>query len=499
LVNEKRKQLDRIIADCLGLTVGTIGPWHVVPGETLDLTHTAFLSSETVPVRWVTTRYPDGDLESTEPVELTAQVHAMRHGVRRMPPATPPTQPYWLRQEPAAGIYRVDDPTLIGMPENRPVYPIEQVFEIAGQTLVLQDAPFAATSKMTRRPPGDDSVGWWEDWRRLTVIAPITVVPASDVRLFVPGASRSVDVELTAPRADTRGTLRLDVPDGWQVRPVTQPFELPRVGNRVRLTFEVTAPSHPASANITAWANVGGMDYSNQWFDIRYDHIPPQLLQPASRVKAVALDLKKRGTTVGYIPGAGDSVAQSIEQMGYTVKTLGNADLTTAGLRGLDAVVVGVRAFDADRELIGHMPALFDYAWAGGNVIVQYNRVDGLTDTPLTLRISSGNRVTDETAPVTFLAPDHPVLNTPNKITAADFDGWVQERSTYCPVQWDERFTPILASNDPGEEPIRSQLLVAKYGQGYFTYATLVFFRELPAGVPGTYRLFANLLSLGKE
>jgi hypothetical protein len=200
------------------------------------------------------------------------------------------------------------------------------------------------------------------------------------------------------------------------------------------------------------------------------------------------------------LPGAGDSVADNLKQMGYAVKILDDTNLTADQLRGLDAVVIGVRAFNVRSHLAAQLPALFAYVEAGGTVVAQYNRPDGLKAAqiaPFDLHIS-GQRVTDETAAMTFLAPDNPVLNTPNKITSADFEGWVQERGIYFPDQWDQHFTPILACHDPGESPLKGGLLVAQYGKGYFVYTGLVFFRELPAGVPGSYRLFANLISLGK-
>ena len=233
---------------------------------------------------------------------------------------------------------------------------------------------------------------------------------------------------------------------------------------------------------------------------IRHEHIPVQLLQPAARLKAVALDLAIKGRRVGYIPGAGDSVAEGLEEMGYEVTRLAGADLTPEKLAGLDAVVIGVRAYNVRDDLAAHLPALFAYVEGGGTVVAQYNRPNGLKTNrlaPYDLRLSDA-RVTDENAPVTFLAPDHPVLTTPNKISEADMEGWVQERGIYFPTQWDAHFTPILASGDPGETPLKGGLLVAKHGRGHFVYTGLVFFRQLPAGVPGAYRLFANLVSLGK-
>jgi hypothetical protein len=186
--------------------------------------------------------------------------------------------------------------------------------------------------------------------------------------------------------------------------------------------------------------------------------------------------------------------------MGYEVTRLTGADLTPEKLKGLDAVVVGVRAFNVRNDLGGRMPALFAFAEAGGNVIVQYNRPNGIKVdkiAPYNLQISN-DRVTDETAPMKLLVPEHPAFNTPNKITAADFEGWVQERGLYFPNQWGKEFVPLLACNDPGIAPMSGSLLVAKHGRGHFVYTGLSWFRQLPEGVPGAYRLFANLVSLGK-
>jgi hypothetical protein len=245
---------------------------------------------------------------------------------------------------------------------------------------------------------------------------------------------------------------------------------------------------------------IGGARFNHQRIEVRYDHLPLQLLHPAAGLKVLSLDLAIRGRHVGYLPGAGDDVAECLEQMGYAVTQLTGADLTAERLRSLDAVVIGIRAFNTRTDLAERLPALFAFVEAGGNVIAQYNTVDGLAANwlaPFQLRISR-HRVTDENAPVTFLAADHPSLKTPNPITEADFEGWVQERGLYFPDQWDERFTAILASSDPGEAPLRGGLLVARHGNGYFVYTGLAWFRQLPEGVPGAYRLFANLVSLGK-
>ncbi|MGN6642959.1 MAG: LmbE family protein, partial [Verrucomicrobiota bacterium] len=289
-------------------------------------------------------------------------------------------------------------------------------------------------------------------------------------------------------------------PAGWTVAPIQQPFKISKPGESFRAHFTVTAPKKSATAELIASADIGGVSYRNARQEVRYNHIPRQLLQPLAKIKAVSLNLAIRGQKIGYLPGAGDDVPGCLEQMGYSVTLLDDPDLTRGKLKEFDAVVIGVRAFNVRPKLAEQLPALFSYVEAGGTVVAQYNRPENSRNfqvAPFDLRLS-GDRVTDENAAVTLLAPDHPVLNVPNKITSADFTGWVQERGVYFPNQWDEHFTPILACNDAGEKPLEGGLLVANYGKGHFVYTGLAFFRQLPAGVPGAYRLFANLVSLVK-
>jgi len=491
VVDEKRRQLDHIIQECLGLTVETAIPEaEVVPGEPLKMHLTATVQSDIVPVRWVAARYPSIKAEFAVDADLPTNQAISRDVTEMLPADTPLSQPYWLREDHTTGMFRVADPNLIGRPENPPVFPIDQIFKVGGQTLIVPDQPVQVTAT---RAKGET--------RHLDVISPVSLKLASDVGLFPPGATRPVVVEVTAARPDTAGTLRLDAPAGWKVAPATESFRLGIAGDHAKFKFMVTAPPQPATANITAEAEVGDKRYNNERVVINYPHIPLLLLQPPARFKAVCLNLAIRGQHVGYVPGAGDNVAQSLVEMGYQVTTLTGADLTPEKLKAFDTVVIGIRAFNVRTDLVSQLPALFAYVEGGGNVIEQYNRPgrDLKTDqlTPYSLHLSN-DRVTDETAPVTFLAPEHPALNTPNKITRADFDGWIQERGIYYPDQWDEHFTPILACSDPGEAPLKGGLLVAQYGKGYFVYTGLVFFRQLPDGVPGAYRLFANLVSLGK-
>ncbi len=495
LVTEKHRDLNRIIQTCLGLTFETTLPQaEVVPGEKLDLSFNVMVEGS-VPVRWIAIRFPSLKKERRIEKSVSGGYSVTPSAEYRLPAATPPSQPYSLRREGTPGMFRVDEPTLIGRPENPPAFPIEYVFEVGGQTFVFADEPVQIIAGATPA----------QERRSLAVIPPVSIRFAHELELFSPGATKDVTLEVTAARAGQLGKLRLAVPAGWKVSPASQSFNLAGRDDKATLTFSVTAPAHAGSATLDASTEIGGAIFGTERYTINYPHLPVLLLQPPAQAKAVALDVQIRGKRVGYLPGAGDSVAESIAQLGYQVVPLTGTDLTAEKLAGLDAVVIGVRAFNDRADLAANLPGLFAWVEAGGTVIAQYNRPNNLKATtlgPYKLSIEGpapALRVTDETAPVTFLAPDHAALNLPNKITAADFEGWVQERGTYFPSSWDEaHYTPIFAMNDPGEAPLKSSLLVAQHGKGWYVYAGIAFFRQLPAGNPGAHRLFANLLSLDK-
>jgi LmbE family N-acetylglucosaminyl deacetylase len=237
---------------------------------------------------------------------------------------------------------------------------------------------------------------------------------------------------------------------------------------------------------------------------IQYDHIPAQTYFQDASIQVVKVDIKKQGQKVGYIDGAGDAIPEALEQLGYEVVYLKEADLTTAHLNGLDAIVVGIRAFNMYAYLSDKQAVLNEYIANGGNLIVQYlksNQVgtQNIKVGPYPLTVNSGRRVTEENTKVTFVLPNHPVLNFPNKIIDQDFNNWVQERSTYQAENIDTHFQTPLQMNDTGEAPSLGSLLIAPFGKGNFAYISLALFRQLPAGNPGAYKLFANLLSLPKN
>jgi LmbE family N-acetylglucosaminyl deacetylase len=495
VVEEKRRLLDRILQACLGLSVETtVDRPDAVPGEPLKMRHSALVRSS-VPVRWVAVRYPGMGRDSERAIDLKSNVTATQDASRTLPANLPLSGPYWLREEGTPGMFRVDDPSLIGLPEGPPAVPIEDVFRVGGQTLVVDDQPVQVTP--------DPAKG--EVRRPLEIIPPVSLAFAAAVQLFPPGGTRDVTVKVAANRPGAGGELRLSLPKGWRCAPAERAFRLGKVDESAALTFAVTAPALPEKATLAAQASVNGATYGNERIEISYGHIPFQLLQPRARLQAVCLDLAIHGHAIGYLPGAGDSVAESLGQMGYAVTPLTAADLTADRLKAFDAVVIGVRAFNTRTDLAPRLPALWAYVEGGGTVVEQYTTPNGIKTpglAPYDLKLSRElprYRVTDEKAKVTLLVPDHPAFNVPNRIGPGDFDGWVQERGLDFASEWDpEHFTPLMALSDAGEAPLKGGLLVARYGRGYFVYTGLSFFRQLPAGVPGAYRLFANLTSLGR-
>jgi LmbE family N-acetylglucosaminyl deacetylase len=488
LVREKRRDFDQILQACLGLDVkSTLSRAEVSPGDSVTI-ESSVIRNGNVPVTWLGVRYPTLNKEVKRASKLPLDQVAKATDQQVLSNDMPVSQPYWLREVPGVGVYRVAEPSLIGQPLGPPPLPVEHEFEVEGQTFVVPIAPTAMVIENGKQAQ-----------RSLEVVPPVFLGFSFEVARFAPGQRRSVQVTVSSSRPGVTGELALSAPADWTVSPRSQEFQI-ATGSKARYTFEVTPPSQAVSASIVAQATVNGRTYDNGRVDINYPHIGHLLLQPTARLTAAAFELNIRGRNVGYVEGAGDSVAECLTQMGYAVKPLSLTALTEEGLRGLDAVVIGVRAFNVHKDLGNRMPALFEFAKAGGNLIVQYNRPEGLKSdrfAPYDLGLSS-QRVTDEQSPVTFLLPDHPALSTPNKITRADFDGWVQERGIYFPNEWDQHFKPILAFKDPNEPPLEGGILIAPHGRGNVIYTSLAWFRELPAGVPGAYRLFANLVSLGK-
>ena len=399
------------------------------------------------------------------------------------------TQPYWLEKEGTLGMFAVDQQLKIGMPENDAPLFVDFKLKIAGESFTFQKP---IVYKWT-----DDQAG--ELYRPFSITPPVFANIAEKVVVFADEEPQEIQVLVKAGKDDLNGYVELAVPDKWTVKPKRIAIEMAEKGAEELVRFELYPPDSQSTGDIKAMVTSDGKTYDHALVDISYDHIPTQTLFPKAKAKVVKLDIQKKGERIAYIKGAGDVIPESLRQIGYQVDELSDDQVTKGNLKGYDAVVLGVRVFNKRERMKFHVPILMDYVKNGGTVVAQYNTTyslltEEIAPYPLTI---SRDRVTVEEAEVRFLAPKHPVLNEPNKITEADFEGWVQERGLYFPNEWDAKFTPILSANDPEEDPKDGGLLVAEYGDGHFVYTGYSFFRELPAGVAGAYRLFANLVSLG--
>lgn len=408
-----------------------------------------------------------------------------------IPEKTPYSDPYWLNENASLGMYHVEDQLLRGTPENQPAISARIALALNDQVI---EKIIPVVYKYTDRVKG-------EVYEPLVIGPPVMISREANIQIFGENQPKKVAYKIIAGKDNVSGTINLKAPKGWSVHPAAIDYALQQKGQEQSYTFEINPPSKSSIGTLKASVEYQGNTYDRGKMVLDYDHIPKQTLFPPSSIKLVKLDLDKTGDKIGYIMGAGDVVPENLSNIGFEVDLLEKEAVDANNLAQYDAVILGVRAFNTLPWMTFKNQELFKYAEHGGTVIVQYNTTRGLlTDDvapyPVTL---SSDRVTVEEAEVRILEPDHPVLNTPNKITSEDFDDWVQERGLYFPNQWSEEFIPILSSNDPGETPKNGGLLVAKHGKGYYIYTGYSWFRELPAGVPGAYRLFVNMISLGNE
>lgn len=395
------------------------------------------------------------------------------------------TAPYWLNEKPSLGMYNVKNQTLIGLPETPRAVTVTF-------NLVLNYTPITFTKNVVRRYVESDK---GEIYSPFEIVPRVTTKLMDKVLLFSDTIAKQVWVEVKAGTNFVTGEVSLEAPEGWQVSPSKIPFSIAQKNDKEKVAFLVSPSKNESEGMLKAIAISKEKKYTKELIEINYNHIPKQTVLKNAEAKVVRLEIKKKGTNIGYIKGAGDEIPESLRQIGYNVFLIQPEEINLENLQKFDAVVLGIRAYNVVDKLKFKQKHLVAYVKEGGNLVVQYNTSRGVdVQAPYPLKLSR-DRVTDETSEVTILAPNHPILNKPNTITENDFKGWVQERGLYFPNVWSDQYTPLLAMKDKGETLKLGSLLVAKYGKGNYIYTGLSFFRELPAGVSGAYKLFANLLS----
>ena len=429
-------------------------------------------------------------------VELDQEMHFKQKIVNdyslNIPDSIALTSPYWLNEKGTLGMYYVADKDQIGQATNDPTLHARFTLAMGNQYLELTKP---IHHKFT--DPVDGEV-----YRPIAIVPDVAINLSVDNVVFSDENSKSVDFRLITGKDNVSGKFHVVVPQGWQTDKNDVLLSIPIKNEERVISIKVKPEPNAMSGDLKAYFISDNESVSNQQVQIiAYDHIPVQTVLKPAKIDLIKLNMIKLSKSIGYIEGAGDMIPDLLRQIGYKVSLLDKDDVTIDNLRQFDAVVLGVRAFNTVDWLAYKNQELFDYSFKGGTVLVQYNTNRNLVTkdiAPYPLSLSR-DRVSVETATVSILEPGHRSMNFPNKIVMSDFDGWVQERGLYFCSEWDDKFTPILSSNDPGESPKKGGLLVASHGEGYYIYSGYSWFRELPAGVEGAYRIFTNLLSIGKD
>jgi LmbE family N-acetylglucosaminyl deacetylase len=484
----KEKELKEIIEACAGLYLeasansasGTPNALIELNFEVLNRSNVSIELTSVTSIIDNKTIVKELDLEANKKINFKEEITLE---------TTEFSDPYWLKKEASLGMYGVNNQLLIGKPETPRPAKIDFNLSIEG-------IPLTITKNVVRRYAERD-IG--EIYEPFEILPSVTTKLKDKVLIFSNDVAKQVTVEVRAKANKVGGSVSLKAPINWKVSPSEIAFKINQKNDKQTVSFLVTPPKNQSEGKLKVIATSNGKTYQKELIEMNYNHIPKQVVLVNSEAKVVRLDIKIIGTKIGYIKGAGDAIPESLRQIGYEVALINPLEINEKNLLSYDAIVLGIRAYNVVKELKFKQKYLLAYVENGGTMIVQYNTNRRVAiAAPFDLKLSR-DRVTDEFAEVRILAKEHSLLNFPNKITAEDFKGWVQERGLYFPGTWSREYTPILSMNDKGETAKEGSLLIAKYGKGNYIYTGLSFFRELPAGVSGAYKLFANMLAVGKK
>jgi LmbE family N-acetylglucosaminyl deacetylase len=502
IARRKLEELDETIGFAAGLWLdASADTYQAVPGASFEVRATAInrssfpLQLESIRLEGMAGAPEAGSLGT----ELAYNQPATRDFSVAVPATQPYSQPYWLENPPHGDDYAISNQLLLGLPEDPPVLRARFRIRAVSESIELVRPVW---HRYVDRLQGEIT-------RPLAIVPPVALRMPGTPLVFPGSEGKKVDVQIVANAAKASGQVTLEAPPGWRIAPSARHFDAAAEGEELAASFEVFPPvrSTVEKATVRAVADLAGKQIPLSMVVISYPHIPTQTLFQPAVTTLVHAEIRTLVRKIGYVMGAGDDVPEALRQLGCEVTLLGPSDLAGSGLSRFDAIVTGVRAYNVRPDLRANQQRLLDYVQAGGTLVVQYNVLEGgftagnprVLDRigPYPMRITH-DRVTVEDAPVKFPNPDSPLLHSPNKIGPADFDGWIQERGLYFASEWDKRYKLLFESHDPGEEPLEGGTLYARYGKGAYVFTAYSWFRELPAGVPGAYRIFANLLSAGK-
>lgn len=484
----KTEEIKKLIVACSGLYLeGVAENQTATPNSTLNVKIEAINRSVNSMVLKSIFSMPEGKNTNVNS-ELKNNISINNKLEIKLPETIKYTSPYWLKEKSSVGMYHVNDQEIIGTADI--IREVKLVFNIEINGITI---PFERNVIYKYNDPTKGEI-----YNPMDIVPEITTSILDKVALFNSGKSKSIGIKIKAGKEVVNGILKLDLPANWKVIPNEISFALSKKGEEQILNFEVFPPKNADEITAKAIAIINGKSFDKELINIKYDHISKQQILRTSVSKFIKLDIKTGNQKIAYIMGAGDEVPKSLMQMDYQVTEINPSEITKENIEKFDVIITGIRAYNTVKELKFKQEILFDFVKQGKTMIVQYNTTDELVTkniAPFPLKISR-DRVTEENAEIRFLTPEHPVLNYPNRITTEDFIGWKQEQGLYYPNEWDPAFTPILSSNDKGETPKNGALLIAKYGKGNYIYTGLSFFRELPEGISGAYRLISNLISI---
>ena len=479
--NRKLKAVKALIKSCAGLTLQlNSDSAYGIAGENLKINFNSVHQSEQeINIKKIGSRQLNKTLSSNIAYKKTLQ-YSLEKTLG---------SPYWLLEKGSLGVFKIKDKSLIGQPET-PALSLPIELTINGTTIVFEE---------TINYRINDPV-------RGEVITPFYTLPQlginfeKEVNLYPNDSAQTIRLEVTNYGQRFEGEVELCFPNGWTIDQAKKKVSLNERGASAFVSYQLSPTAKAESGLMGPLVHVNGktMDKSFSVKEINYEHIPKQYVSQPSEAKLVRLDLTLPNKKVGYIMGAGDLVQTNLQAIGFPVTSIDIESISQEELNQFDTILVGIRAFNVLESLKYKNQLLFDFAAQGGTLIVQYNtsrRMQTKEILPYPIELSR-DRVTDENSRVRILEPKHAAFNSPHKISAKDFEGWVQERGLYFANNWDPKITPLLGMNDEGESEKLGSLLVAPHGNGTVVYTGLSFFRELPAGVPGAYRLLLNLIAL---
>ncbi|MBL8178185.1 MAG: PIG-L family deacetylase [Bryobacterales bacterium] len=493
----KLREVEELMAACAGLWLDASAARHAVTAGSrvaVNLEIVKRLPAE-VTLVGVTVRGAAAGAAQWKDAALPTNQRLTETVTVTLPEGTGLTQPFWLRAPMAGTLYRIAEREEIGKAENDALLRAEFRFRMAGVEFGVERAVHHRYVDNVRG----------ELTRPLTVAPAVAVEIAEAALVFGDGKARDVAVTVKANTAGASGEVALAAGAGWRIEPASRPYALGKENEQASLRFTIYPPVGESTVRLQATATGAGGTFRHGMRVIAYPHIPPITFFPEASATLVRTEVKVLSRRIGYVMGAGDQVPEALRQLGLEVTLLADEELAAGELGRYDAIVCGVRAYNTRAALRANRQRLLDYVSAGGTYVVQYNVVEGFGPRaaanslesigPYPLTVGRG-RVTVEDSPVNLA--DHALLRRPNAISKRDFEGWVQERGLYYAEKFDGRYSSLFATQDPGEDWQPGGMLTARYGKGAFVFTAYSWFRQLPAGVPGAYRIFANLISAGK-